>query len=201
MRFLLLFAFCLIAEYIFIESFFRLGGIISSIGWLVSIMFILSFFVMMTFFRRKSNDYRIAFYAFGLMIFSSVPALFYLIPGLLFLFFDNPVFALIGWALAALIAFGIFLGIVVGRWNWKVHTISPKFNNLPEFLKGKRIVQISDIHVGSFFGNKKRVRKAIQMINNQNPDYVFFTGDLVNNTADEMDEWVDIFSEINASNG
>lgn len=198
MRFLLLFAFCLIAEYIFIESFFRIGGIISSIGWLVSIMFILSFIVMMTFFRRKSKDYRIAFYAFGLMIFSSVPALFYLIPGLLYLVFDNSVFAYIGWAFAALIALGIFLGIIVGRWNWKVHTISPKFNNLPEFLKGKRIVQISDIHVGSFFGNKKRVRKAIQMINNQNPDYVFFTGDLVNNTADEMEEWVDVFSEINA---
>ena len=201
MRFLLLFAFCLIAEYIFIESFFRFGDIISSIGWLVSIMFILSFFVMVTFFRRRSKDYRIAFYAFGLMIFSSVPALFYLIPGLLYLVYDNSVFAYIGWAFAALIALGIFSGIIVGRWNWKVHTISPKFNNLPEFLIGKRIVQISDIHVGSFFGNKKRVRKAIQMINNQNPDYVFFTGDLVNNTADEMDEWVDVFSEINASQG
>ena len=201
MRFLLLFAFCLIAEFIFIESFFRYGGIISIVGWVVSIIFILSFFVMMTFFRRKSNDYRIAFYAFGMMIFSSVPALFYLIPGILFLIFDNYVFAYTGWALAALIAFGIFLGIVVGRWNWKVHVISPKFDNLPKFLNGKRIVQISDIHVGSFFGNKNRVRKAIQLINAQKPDYVFFTGDLVNNTADEMDDWVDVFSEINASQG
>ncbi|NBU48244.1 MAG: hypothetical protein EBS34_12565, partial [Flavobacteriales bacterium] len=152
MRFLLLFAFCLIAEFIFIESFFRYGANISIVGWVVSIIFILSFFVMMTFFRRKSNDYRIAFYAFGMMIFSSIPALFYLIPGILFLIFDNSVFAYVGWTLASLIAFGIFIGIVVGRWNWKVHVISPKFDNLPKFLKGKRIVQISDIHVGSFFG-------------------------------------------------
>ncbi|MFM8241826.1 MAG: hypothetical protein ACKN86_03400, partial [Crocinitomicaceae bacterium] len=136
MRFLLLFAFCLITEFIFIESFFRYGGIISILGWVVSFIFILSFFVMITFFmrfyRRKSNDYRIAFYACGMMIFSSVPALFYLIPGLLFLIFDYSVFAYIGWALAALIAFTIFLGIAVGRWNWKVHVISPKFDNLPD---------------------------------------------------------------------
>ena len=63
------------------------------------------------------------------------------------------------------------------------------------------MVQISDVHVGSFFDNYEKVKEAIQKINNLNPDYVFFTGDLVNNTTDEIHGWEDIFLEIQAKKG
>lgn len=72
--------------------------------------------------------------------------------------------------------------------------------NLPDALQGLRIVHISDIHSGSFT-NTHAVARAIDMINDQKPDLVFFTGDLVNNKAEEMEAYVDIFKQIRAQYG
>jgi uncharacterized protein len=71
---------------------------------------------------------------------------------------------------------------------------------LPEDLHGLRIVQISDIHAGSFL-YKEPIKNAIDLINAQQPDLVFFTGDLVNNIADEMDNLIDVFDKIEARLG
>ncbi len=103
--------------------------------------------------------------------------------------------------LSLLLFSGIIYGIIYGRWNWKVHTVQPKFENVPNELKGKKIVHISDIHVGSFFEKYARVEKAINLINQQEADYVFFTGDLVNNLAAEMHGWEPVFSKIEAKIG
>jgi predicted MPP superfamily phosphohydrolase len=64
-----------------------------------------------------------------------------------------------------------------------------------------KIVQISDIHVGSFFNNYEKVEKAISQINRLEADFVFFTGDLVNNIAEEMFGWEPVFSRIQAKKG
>ena len=62
-------------------------------------------------------------------------------------------------------------------------------------------MHISDAHLGSFGDNFEPVKKAVRMINELNPDYVFFTGDMVNNHADEAQPWVEIFKSIQAANG
>ena len=107
----------------------------------------------------------------------------------------------IGWVFSGLLFLGILVGIFYGRWNWKTHRVQLSFPHFPEELESLKIVQISDIHVGSFFNNHAKVERAIDKINSLEADYVFFTGDLVNNTASEMDGWEPIFSRIHAKKG
>jgi hypothetical protein len=125
----------------------------------------------------------------------------YLIPGLLFQFTENENVKLIGWLFSGLLFLGILVGILFGRWNWKTHRVQLSFPHFPEELDSLKIVQISDVHVGSFFNNYAKVERAIDMINSLDADYVFFTGDLVNNTASEMDGWEPVFSKIQAKKG
>ncbi|MEY4135773.1 MAG: hypothetical protein RL386_2123 [Bacteroidota bacterium] len=77
-------------------------------------------------------------------------------------------------------------------------TIVPR--DLPKALDGLRIVQISDIHSGSFTF-KEPVKAAIDLINAQQPDLVFFTGDLVNSRSEEMLPFMDVFDKIKAKYG
>jgi uncharacterized protein len=62
------------------------------------------------------------------------------------------------------------------------------------------VVHISDIHSGSFT-DKEAVIRGVQKIMQQKPDLILFTGDLVNNVADEMDDYIDVFNKLNAPLG
>ena len=151
--------------------------------------------------RAQNSDYRLIFTYMGLFIASGIPALAYLIPGLSYLFLNLPILQWIGWTFSILIFFGILYGILFGRWNWKVHPIELSFPHLPDSMDGLRIIQISDVHVGSFLHRYHKVQKAIDKMNSLDADYVFFTGDLVNNKADEMHGWEPLFSSIQAKKG
>jgi len=91
-------------------------------------------------------------------------------------------------------------GIVSGAHDYTVKRRTLKLKNLPAAFQGYKILQISDIHSGSFW-SKSAVQKGIEMINAQNADIVFFTGDLVNNSADELENWIDVFGAIKAKEG
>jgi len=91
-------------------------------------------------------------------------------------------------------------GIVSGAHDYTVKRRALKLKNLPAAFQGYKILQISDIHSGSFW-SKSAVQKGIEMINAQNADIVFFTGDLVNNSADELENWIDVFGAIKAKEG
>ncbi len=107
-------------------------------------------------------------------------------------------------------AFGIALGsvpfltltygMVRNPYRYKLHRVKARLPHLPPALEGLRIVQISDIHSGSFL-YKEPVKAAVELINAQKPDLVLFTGDLVNNTADEMIPFLDVFDKIEARYG
>lgn len=86
------------------------------------------------------------------------------------------------------------------KYNYRVHKLKLAFKNLPSSFRGLRIVQISDIHSGSF-ADREAVIKGVNMINAQKADLVLFTGDLVNDRADEMAPWMDVFSQIKAPMG
>jgi hypothetical protein len=166
-------------------------------------LFIGSVVLLFSNFRRRTQnaEYRLVFTYMGLFIATGIPALAYLLPGLSYLFLGLPYLQYIGWIFSMSIFIGILYGIQFGRWNWKVHHVELSFPNLPESFEGKRIVQISDVHVGSFLHRYHKVQKAIDLINQQDADYVFFTGDLVNNKADEMNGWESLFSSIKAKKG
>src|SRR5690606_11812969 len=71
---------------------------------------------------------------------------------------------------------------------------------LPDVFKGYKIIQISDIHAGSFF-NPAKLQPAIDLIKAQNADMVLFTGDMVNNYGQEFEPFVKMFAEIKAKDG
>lgn len=95
----------------------------------------------------------------------------------------------------------LLYGVTKGRFNFKVREETLEFENLPEAFNGLKVVQISDLHIGSFYDNFKEVEKGIDLINSLNPDIIFFTGDLVNNYAWELDGWEDILKKLRAKKG
>lgn len=101
---------------------------------------------------------------------------------------------------AAVPAISYPLGMFVGPYNYKVRKENLKFSKLPASFKGLKMIQISDIHAGSFY-DKEAVMRGIEMINQEKPDVVFFTGDLVNDSATEMENYMDVFSKIQAPMG
>jgi predicted MPP superfamily phosphohydrolase len=95
---------------------------------------------------------------------------------------------------------GMSWGLIKGAHNYKIKRKKIQFDNLPSSFHGLKLVQVSDIHSGSFW-DKKAVERGIQMILDLKPDILVFTGDLVNNTADEMDNWKALFSKLDAKMG
>lgn len=98
---------------------------------------------------------------------------------------------------------GIFGSLIWGfgnKYRYQVKRFKLRFGNLPATFRGMKIVHLSDIHCGSFT-DKKAVMRGVQKVLNEKPDLVLFTGDLVNNVADEMDEYMDVFDKITAPMG
>ena len=91
-------------------------------------------------------------------------------------------------------------GMISGAYDYRVRRTKVKLPNLPAAFNGLKIIQISDIHSGSFY-DKEAVNRGVDMILEQKPDIVFFTGDLVNDSADEMNDYMDVFSRIEAPLG
>ncbi|MCB9013223.1 MAG: metallophosphoesterase [Bacteroidales bacterium] len=106
-----------------------------------------------------------------------------------------------GLIIAAIPFLSIIWGIWKGRYNFKVSKLSLAYPNLPASFDGTRILQISDFHIGSFAGNPEMVEKAIDLINRQDADYILFTGDLVNNIATEVVEFIPILKSLKAKKG
>jgi predicted MPP superfamily phosphohydrolase len=102
---------------------------------------------------------------------------------------------------AAAIPFvSLLYGMSHGKYNYKVLKYALEFDDLPEAFDGFTITQISDIHSGSFT-NAEKVKYAVDLVNEQKSDVVLFTGDLVNNVVEEMDQWKSVFSTIEAKEG
>ncbi|WP_454954936.1 metallophosphoesterase [Capnocytophaga gingivalis] len=108
--------------------------------------------------------------------------------------------SLIGMGVAAIPFAGMIYGMLWGRYNYRVVKHTLYFDDLPEAFDGYRVVHISDIHSGSF-DNAEKVQYGIDMINAQQGDVIFFTGDLVNNKAEEMRPWIAHFKQLHAKDG
>ena len=102
---------------------------------------------------------------------------------------------------AALLPFiSLNYGMLLGAFNFKVKKVNITLPQLPSVFNGLRIVQISDIHTGSFVSENPLV-KAVELINEQQADLILFTGDLVNEIAEEANPFVEVFKKLNAPMG
>ena len=109
-----------------------------------------------------------------------------------------------GW-IALFPSLGVFgyvlYGAVYGKENFKVHEVTFYSPDLPEDFDGYRILQISDIHSGSWTGNSEGLQRAINLCNALQPDLTVFTGDLVNSRSDELLEFTPVFRQLTAKDG
>ncbi len=94
----------------------------------------------------------------------------------------------------------LLYGMIQGKYNYKVLTYALEFDDLPEAFDGYTLTQISDVHSGSF-DNKEKIAYGIDLINEQQSDVILFTGDLVNNLAEEMNPWKALFGSLKAKDG
>lgn len=146
---------------------------------------------------------------YGLTVSSFIPKLIFIVV-ITILYFSNYVFSeeqslivvpLVGLFSGFLPFFVITYGVFIAVYRFKVYHIKIKPEELPESFKGLRIVHISDIHLGSFNHRYHVFDRAIQLINKLEPDFIFFTGDLVNNYAWELKGWKSTFSQLSAKKG
>ncbi len=92
-------------------------------------------------------------------------------------------------------------GVTRGKFSYRVLSEKLSFPNLPKAFDGLRIVQISDLHIGSFNENFDSVQEGFDLINSLDADYLFFTGDLVNNFSAEAEPWIDRLRGLKARYG
>ena len=105
-----------------------------------------------------------------------------------------------GVAVAAIPFASLTWGITSGAYDYRIVRKKLILPNLPKAFDGITFAQISDIHSGSFY-NKKAVLGGVEMLLAEKPEFVFFTGDLVNNKASELKEYQDIFAKVKAPLG
>lgn len=95
---------------------------------------------------------------------------------------------------------GIVYGTISGVYDYRVKQRKLYLPNLPKAFDGIKLGQISDIHSGSFY-NKRAVAGGVEMLLKEKPDFIFFTGDLVNSQTKEMYDYQDLFSKVKAPLG
>ncbi len=91
-------------------------------------------------------------------------------------------------------------GILSGAHDYRIRRVKVALKNLPKAFHGMKIAQLSDIHSGSFF-NKTAVKGGVEMLMKEKPDIAFFTGDLVNDRALEVKDYINIFDKVKAPLG
>jgi len=105
--------------------------------------------------------------------------------------------------LGTAIGAGLFGSLIYGfsnKYNYKVKKVRLSYSNLPSAFRGLKVVQLSDIHSGSFT-DKQAVERGVEKVMALQPDLILFTGDLVNNQSSEMLNYIEVFSRLQAPLG
>lgn len=127
--------------------------------------------------------------------------LFSAFPKVVFILFD----AFLPWFFALISALGVMgwfaFGFIEGWKRLELKHITFTSPDLPPYFDGYRLVQITDFHLGSFPPSNDFVQKVVDATNNEEPDMILFTGDLVNNQASEVEPYLDTLGQLHASDG
>ena len=190
--------------------------------WLFSIGVLANVIYQLTTFNRSTGMSQAVMFAFGLVILSITPKIIALI-----ILFSEDIFRVgkgvfnyfsstsnskefledrrafvskVALGLAAIPFFSVIYGMARGKYNYQVIEHALFFDDLPAAFDGFKITHISDIHSGSF-DDAEKISAGIDLINEQASDVILFTGDIVNNTADEMEPWIPYFKKLEAKEG
>ncbi|MDR2038181.1 MAG: metallophosphoesterase [Bacteroidales bacterium] len=189
--------------------------------FILQVIFFLFFLMGGFFLQEHTRDYRVFtvyYYLFGLMVALYSPKTIFAISLVLDIIISrtgnkkrrsrnlspkNPshILAKCGMVTGVCMTLIIVWGILFGRYNYDVHHVQITFDDLPVKFDGFKIAQISDVHAGSSAGMIHRFQKAVDLINQQAPDIIVFTGDMVNNFAEETYPLIPVFSGLKASGG
>ncbi len=201
----------------------RTKTILYSVYWALTLIAVISFLIFVyttqDFLGKRVRTYLFAI-VIGLFLAKLVAAVFFLIDdirrGIQWiagkLFFNNTELegisdvisrsAFLSWfgLAAGSTLFGSLLLGFGNKYNYKVKRLQLAFDNLPAAFKGVRIAHISDIHSGSFT-DKEAVLRGVKKLLNEKPDIILFTGDIVNDRATEMSDYMDVFNQLKAPMG
>lgn len=202
----------------------RMKWVVYGLYWSVTVVAVLLFvFNSYIHFEQWPKIFRVYFFAilFGLFISKFIAAIIFLADDLrrilhwsggklYYTVLKNQAFAENGISRSAFMSwlglglgttlFGTLLTGFTNKYRYQLRNIPIQFDELPQGFKGLKIVQISDIHSGSFT-DKSAVERGVDMILKQEPDLILFTGDLVNDAATEMEDFMDSFSRLQAPLG
>ena len=191
--FAVLFVVLLVAPDVYIATEYinpSASGIVKVLWWLPTVL-TLTCFVLANREIMHNTSMRLFF---ALVLCVALPKLLFVI--LQFVF--SPVVALVTALVpVALFAYGFFFG-------WRrivVRKAVCESELLPQSFDGYRILQLSDLHIGTFLKNKSFIRKLVNVVNEQHADLIVFTGDLVNVRADEVRPFVSDLSKMVSKDG
>lgn len=106
-----------------------------------------------------------------------------------------------GACVAILLSITLWWGALVNRYSIQLVTQDIVSQRLPDSFSGLKIVQISDLHVGSFGNDTSFVAELVDKINTLSPDIIVFTGDIVNRRTDEIEPFIPTLSRLTAPLG
>lgn len=222
-RWILFIAFVLLIDFYAFQSVKTVtkNKLVFAVYWLFSIAILGNVFYQLTTFNNSKGMSQQVMFAFGLVILSITPKIIALL-----IMFGEDIFRItkgvfnyftqsktttfladrrefvskVALGLAAVPFFSVIYGMARGKYNYQVINHTLYFDDLPNAFNGFKITHISDIHSGSF-DDASKISEGIDLINEQRSDVILFTGDIVNNTADEMEPWIPYFKELKANYG
>ncbi|MBU2950486.1 metallophosphoesterase [Tamlana agarivorans] len=225
LRWIIFITIFLVADFYAFQAFKTVtkNNILQILYWVIT-LFVLGNFVFHFYGFNRSDGFSHAHgYAVGFLIATMVPFIFlvgmmfmedvFRVPHAIYRYFTvgdaakgdfftsrRQFISKLALGIAAIPLASIIYGIYKGRYNYKVLKYTMYFEDLPEAFHGYKLTQISDIHSGSF-DDMEKVKYAVDLINEQASDVILFTGDIVNNKAEELVPYKPVFGKLKAKDG
>ena len=168
---------------------------------LLSLSFMASFFLL----QWQENYITIGFYKFSAIW---VGLFLNLLPAVLVSWLVIAAIRMSGghpptrWIAAACI-FAALIYSVYGVWNAfhpRIKKLEVQIENLPRQWKNKTIIQLSDVHLGHFYGTEF-LNNLVRKVNALNPEVVFITGDLFDGMAATISHFATGLNQLRATKG
>lgn len=166
-----------------------------AVAFLVDTMAVVALLRMRTLETVTPGMMRAIMWAIGIFVLQFVPKLVYTVVSLpdylVGMLRRKPfhIFSWLGVALAVPVAVLILHGLTAGRSQFRVEEVELTFEELPPSFDGLRVVQFSDLHIGTLTGRDRFITELRDRINGLDPDIVIQSGDIVNSQAHELDEY------------
>lgn len=105
-----------------------------------------------------------------------------------------------------LIAALVFMGVMwIGAGYTRKHIVVNRedfySSKLPAEFDGYRLVQLSDLHVGTWGEDTTFLKNIVDTVNSLHPDLIVFTGDIVNRQSSELKPFMEVLGGLQAPSG